>query len=165
MLTAQQIIKALNLQPLPEEGGLFRETYRSEDRIDPRGLPQWYRQEKTFCTDIYYLLQRGTVSKLHRLRSDEIYHFHLGDPVQMLRLYPDGRSRVVTLGADILAGEQLQVVVPRDTWQGALLLDGEFALMSVTVAPSFDFADFESARAEELLRQYSDQAPLIRLMT
>src|SRR5579871_615444 len=109
-MTAAEIKSLLNLDPHPVEGGYFRRTYTSAANIElPRGLrPQ--------SSAIYYLLETGTFSELHVLESDEIFHFYLGDPVEMLHLYPDGSSSVVTLGQDLGAGHQVQVTVPAGVW-------------------------------------------------
>ena len=166
MLTAQEIIRRLGLKPLPEEGGFYRETYRSEEQISREGLPARYSSAKSFCTAIYYLLTPETCSALHRLNSDEIFHFYLGDPVSMLQLHPGGGSELITLGRDLGRGEQLQAVVPRDTWLGALLNQGgSFALMGTTMAPGFDFSDYEHGSRQELIRQYPDREELILKLT
>lgn len=155
-LSAAEIIHLLDLHPLPQEGGLFRETYRSADSIPAAALPARYaRADKTFCTDIYYLLGAGDCSLPHRLESDELYHFHLGDAVEMWLLHPDGRAERIVLGGDLAAGQRVQVVVPAGAWQTSRLCPGgEYALMSVVVAPGFDEADYEHGNAGELARQY-----------
>ena len=166
MTRAEQIIRILGLEPLPQEGGLYRETYRSDGTIPREALPECYDGDRCYGTAIYYLLTAGVCSRLHRLRSDEIFHFHLGDPVEMLQLHPDGTSRVVLIGTDLAAGQRPQVVVPAGTWQGAVLREGgEFALLSVTVAPGFEFADYEPADAEALIARYGDRAEWIRRLT
>ena len=146
MLTAEEIIKKLGLIKHPSEGGYFREIYRSEESIIKDQLPKRYDSNRRICTSIYYMLTPDSFSAIHKLRSDEIYHFYLGDPVTMLLLFPEGRSKILTLGADIMLGQELQVMVPRDVWQGSFLNDGgRFALMGTTVAPGFEFDDFEGA--------------------
>ena len=155
MLTADQIIGLLNLTPHPKEGGYFRETYRSSEMISEKTLPSRYKGIRSFATAIYYLLTPETFSAVHRLQSDEIFHFYLGDPVEMLQLWPDGSGRVLTLGSDILNGMQLQVVVPRGVWQGARLhKNGSFALLGTTVSPGFELADYESGQRDELIKSY-----------
>jgi hypothetical protein len=155
MPTADQIRTLLHLKPHPEEGGYFIETYRSSETISEKALPSRYKGRRFFGTAIYYLLTTQTFSALHRLRSDEIFHFYSGDPVEMLQLWPDGSGRVVILGSDILNGMQPQVVIPRGVWQGAKLLkNGKFALLGATVSPGFEFADYESGRRDELVKSY-----------
>jgi predicted cupin superfamily sugar epimerase len=111
---------------------------------------------------MYYLLTPDTFSALHRLPTDEVFHFYLGDPVEMLQLYSDGSGRVVTLGPDLGAGQQLQAIVPRGVWQGSTLrAGGAWALLGTTVAPGFDFEDYE-AGLEPLAEQYPAFAERIR---
>jgi len=168
-LTAEQIIQALGLQPLPAEGGLFRETYRSDEMIPPGGLPERYpREPRLFGTAIFYLLtsQPDSFSALHRLPTDEIYHFYLGDPVEMTLLYPGGESRQVILGQAILQGQQLQFCVPRGVWQGSRLAPGgQFALMGTTMAPGFTPSDYEGGRRSALLEAYPHERARILALT
>jgi len=159
------IIEHLGLEPHPE-GGYYRETYRCEERIPPHGLPSRYSAEKSFGTAILYLLTSDTVSVLHRLRSDEVFHFYLGDPVLMLLLYPDGHGEEVILGNDLERGQFPQRVVPGYTWQGMMLVEGgSFALMGTTVAPGFDFGDFELGGGKELVREYPRFERIIERLT
>jgi predicted cupin superfamily sugar epimerase len=119
MLSAQNLIDLLGLQPLPREGGYYRETYRSPDRLSVHdGFG------KSASTAIYYLLTAETFSALHRLPTDEVYHFYRGDPVHLLQLPPDGPGRVVVLGTDLVAGQQPQCVVPRVCLAGKLRRSG-----------------------------------------
>ena len=162
----REIINLLSLKPLPEEGGLFRETYRCEELIPQNSLSQRYCRDKSFSTAIYYLLTPDAFSAMHRVASDEIFHFYLGDPVTMLQLHRDGGSEVHVLGPDIRAGHQPQCVVKRGTWQGTLLNPGgRYALMGCTVAPAFDPEDFELGNRAKLVRQYPDQAALIEKLS
>lgn len=154
MLTAKQIISALDMRPHPE-GGYFAETHRAAEEIPEKALPSRYGGPRAHGTAIYYLLTSDTCSRLHRLASEEIYHFYLGDPVKMVWLSPEGQGRYVTLGCDILAGTRPQLVIPKDTWQGAWLEpDSRFALMGCTVAPGFEYADFEMGDRKTLLAAY-----------
>jgi predicted cupin superfamily sugar epimerase len=122
--------------------------------------------DRNYCTVILYLLTPDTVSLLHRIKSDEIFHFYLGDAVTMLQLHPDGCGEVIVLGQDIFNGHRVQVAVPHGTWQGCLLNPGgEFALMGTTVAPGFEFADFEPANRGKLLEQYPAYRDLIIRLT
>ncbi len=167
-MTAAEIIAHLGLQPLPIEGGYFRQTYCSPESLAACCLPPRYRGTRPFGTAIYYLLtaEPDSFSALHRLSSDEVYHFYLGDPVEMLLLHPDGGRERVVLGPDLLHGQRVQFVVPRGVWQGACLLPGgQFALLGTTVAPGFHGADFECGGREELVAQYPAQAQLIRTLT
>jgi predicted cupin superfamily sugar epimerase len=165
MLTAQQIIDRLQLVPLTIEGGYFRETYRAPLLIPRAGIPS-YSGDRHASTTIYYLLTPDTFSAIHRVKSDEVFHFYAGDPVEMLQLRPDNTSRVVTISNDLVAGHEPQQVVPAGVWQGCRLArGGRWALMGCTVAPGFDYADFELANRDELLTQYREYAVLITALT
>jgi predicted cupin superfamily sugar epimerase len=166
MVTAEQLIKLFAMKPLPHEGGYYVETYRSRDKIDKAALPPRYDGRRNFGTSILYLLTPETFSAMHRLKSDEVFHFYLGDPVTMLQLHPDRTSQLITLGHDVLNGQHIQVTVPADTWQGCFLNEGgRFALMGTTVAPGFEAADFELAARTVLLQEYPDQRNLILRLT
>jgi len=168
MPTAKELIEHLGLEPLPVEGGLFHQTYCAEEKIPRSALPARYRGDKPFGTAIYYLLTSDpdSFSALHRLPTDEVYHFYLGDAVEMLLLYPQGESRRVVLGQEILRGQQVQFVVPGGVWQGSRLIPGgRFALLGTTLAPGFDQTDYVGGEREELLRRYPDQVELIRALT
>jgi len=168
MLTAEEIIELLDLQPLPVEGGYFRQTYRSADSIPADALPGRFRREKLLCTAIYYLLTADpdSFSALHRLPTDEIYHYYLGDPVEMLLLYPDGNSAVVRLGPDLRAGEQVQFVVPAGVWQGSRLAPGGgFALLGTTMAPGYAEGDYTGGERAALSERYPERVQLIRRLT
>ena len=154
-MTAEKIISLLELKPHPE-GGFYRETYRSGDIIARLG------GERCASTSIYYLITTESFSTLHRLASDEMFHFYLGDTVEMLQLLPGGTGKVVLLGNDVAGGARPQALVPRGTWQGSRLKQGgTFALLGTTMAPGFDSADFEPGRKDELLRLYPQFSDLI----
>jgi hypothetical protein len=159
-MTADEIKRILHLEPHPVEGGWYRRTYTSAGVVDLD------RGRRAQGTAIYYLLEAGTFSEMHRLASDEIFHFYLGDPVEMLQLLPSGRSALFTLGQDLNAGEQMQLVVPAGVWQGTRLTgDGKVALLGCTVTPAFDFADYESGKYAELATQWPAEAERIRKLT
>jgi predicted cupin superfamily sugar epimerase len=168
MANAQGIIDALKLQPHPIEGGFFRETYRSAGMIPVESLPPAYSSQsgRSFGTSIYYLLTADTFSEMHRLPTEEVFHLYLGGPVRMLQLFAGGATREVIIGSDILGGQQPQVVVPAGVWQGSRLEPGvEFALLGATVAPGFEFADYEHGRRSMLAGLYPGQAELIQQLT
>lgn len=166
MLTSEKLIEILCLQPLPLEGGYYRETYRSADTLPAVVLPARYAKDKSAGTAIFYLLTPDTFSALHRLATDEVFHFYLGHPVRMLQLLPDGSGRTVTLGPDVLAGQQPQVVVPRGVWQGSFLEPGgALALLGTTMAPGFDFADYEAGKRDVLCSRYPKFIDLIQRLT
>jgi predicted cupin superfamily sugar epimerase len=154
-MTTEQIIKALNLEPLPKEGGYYAETFRSSKYIKKDILGNDYRGDRIFYSNIYYMLTPDTFSAIHQLPGDEIFHFYLGDSVEMMKLHPDGTGEVVTIGNDILNGVYPQVLVKGKTWQGCRLkAGGEFALMGTTMAPGFEFEDYRHGEKEVLLEEY-----------
>lgn len=164
-MTAEDIIRLLDLKPHPE-GGHYAETYRSKEYMAAEHLPPRYGSDRAFGTAIYYLLTPGAFSAMHRLAGDEIFHFYLGDPVEMLNLYPDGSARSLLLGNDLKAGMSPQAVVPAGVWQGARLVPGgRYALLGTTVAPGFDFADFELGDRPLLAASHPAHAPLIAALT
>lgn len=164
-LTAAEVIAHLQLRPLPVEGGFYRETYRSPDLLPARTVPR-FNCIKSAGTAILYLLTPNTSSALHRLPTDEIYHFYFGDPVEMLQLEPSGAARVLTLGSDLGAGQLVQVVAPAGVWQGSCLrAGGSYALLGTTMAPGFDFADFEAGDRETLVRQFANHRAMIERLT
>lgn len=159
-MTADEIRRLLRLEPHPVEGGWYRRTYTSEVSV------ALLRGVRPYGTAIYYLLEAGTFSEMHMLASDEIFHFYLGDPVEMLQLYPDGGSAVFTLGPDLAAGQHVQLTVPAGVWQGTRLVgDGKVALLGCTVTPGFDFADYRNASAQELIAKWPLEAERIRKLT
>jgi uncharacterized protein len=165
-MTAEELIRVLQLQPHPREGGFFRETYRAAETVPGESLADRYSGPRSHGTAIYYLLTPTTFSALHRLASDEIFHFYAGDPVRMLQLFPDGSGKTILLGSDATRGQSPQVVVPRGVWQGsALEPGGAYALLGCTVAPGFEYADYETGRREELRGQYSEFGEWIRKLT
>jgi predicted cupin superfamily sugar epimerase len=124
------------------------------------------RGARSAGTAIYYLLEPGNFSEMHVLASDEVFHFYLGDPVEMLQLYPDGRSAVFILGPDLAAGQRVQLVVPAGVWQGTRLIgSGKVALLGCTVSPGFDYDDYRSASYAELAEKWPQEAERIRRLT
>jgi predicted cupin superfamily sugar epimerase len=149
ILTAKQIQDLLKLEPLRPEGGYFAESYRS-----------------ALSSAIYYMLTPDAFSAMHRLKGDELYHFYLGDPVEMLMLKPDGSAEALLLGQNVLSGMRVQHTVPGGTWQGSRLAPGgKFALMGTTMAPGFDPQDYEPGKRDALSSQYPTYAPLIAFLT
>lgn len=163
--SAADIIRILNLQPLEPEGGFFRETYRANDSIAPTALPSRYKSARGFSTAIYYLLTPDTFSALHQVLSDEIFHFYLGDAVEMLQLHPDGSGTIVTISNDLDLGRP-QVIVEHGIWQGAhLAAGGTFALLGCTVAPGFVYEDFVLGDRAELTARYPKFESQIKQLT
>lgn len=156
-MDASKIIETLGLEPHPEEGGFYRETYRSVACFEP-GPP--FDGARATGTAIYYLLTADTYSAMHRLPGDEIFHHYAGDPVEMLLLHSDGSSEVVVLTSDLASGRPQQVV-PGGVWQGSRLrAGGAFALLGTTMSPGFEFSDYATGSAA-LAATYPDREVMI----
>ncbi len=165
-MTAEEIIKILKLEPHPLEGGFFRSTYRSADVLPTNALPERYDGPRQLGSAIYYLLTAETCSQMHRLPTDELFHFYLGDPVNLLPLFPDGPSAILSLGHALTQGQLVQALAPRNCWQGARLKDGgSFALMGTTLCPGFDYDDYDQGDREELVALYPERKALIATLT
>lgn len=163
--TAAALVRSLNLARHPE-GGWYRETYRSPLTIPVAALPDSFGGERSVCTAIYFLLERGDISALHRIKSDELWHFHAGAALTIHVFTPAGECRQIGLGSNIGAGESFQAMVPAGCWFGAeISAGGDFSLVGCTVAPGFDFDDFEMAAGEQLARIYPDHGEVIRRLT
>lgn len=179
--TAKYRIESLCLKPHPE-GGWFRETYRSNEKIAKTYLPKRYGSKRAFGTAIYFLLKGGQFSAFHRLKSDEIWHFYDGAPVAIFIIQKSGALKKIKLGLNPEAGEQPQVVIKANSWFAAALagLDFKshisnrksaienpksFVLLGCTVAPGFDFSDFELGRRAELIKRFPHQRRLIERFT
>ena len=165
-MTAEELKLRLMLEPHPREGGSFVQTWKSEATIPRTALDAGYSGNRAAGTAIYYLLEPDTFSEMHRLISDEVFHFYLGDPVEMLQLWPDGSSRTVILGQQLEAGMVVQTVVPKHVWQGSRLLPGgAFALLGCTVSPGFDYADYEAVGRDQLIAGWPNCREAIEALT
>jgi hypothetical protein len=163
MISVEELIRKFDLQKHPE-GGYFIESYRSSEFISREALPSRYKGDHSFSTSIYFLLPAGTASRLHRIASDEVWHFYLGGPLELLQISPDGRMDKVMLGQDLAAGQKVQHVVPAGYWFGARPADGSaYSFVGCTVAPGFDFADLELADSEDLCRRFPTLRKVILL--
>lgn len=161
----RQLIDFLALERHPE-GGWYRETYRAAELIPATALPARFDGERAFTTAIYFLLAPGEFSALHRIKSDELWHFYSGTTLTVHVITPDGEHRTIRLGADIAGGETFQAPVSAGSWFGAEVSGpGEYALVGCTVAPGFDFADFEMAGRAALLAAYPEHEKIIRRLT
>ncbi len=158
-MTAEEIIMLLGLRPHPEEGGYFRETYRNGKALEPiEGA-----KSDQLSTAIYYLLTPDTVSAMHRLKGDELFHFHGGDPVVQLQCFDDGHHEIHTLGMDLRAGQRPQVLVPGGVWQGAKLAPGgSWALLGCTCAPAFVYEDYDHGDIEALVARFPEAERMLR---
>lgn len=158
-MNAKDWIEQLQLLPHPE-GGYYRETYRCSTEVLFNGFPE----RRNISTAIYFLLQDKNKSHFHRIKSDELWFFHEGSTLEVLYLTPQG-VKTILLGKNNLAGEQLQAVIPAGVWFGARVKNSEgYALVSCTVAPGFDFHDFELASKERLSKEFPGNEKLLNEM-
>ncbi|GEO11661.1 cupin domain-containing protein [Segetibacter aerophilus] len=146
-------IKHLNLEPHPE-GGYFKETYRAAESIESNYLPKRFTGRRNFSTAIYYLLEQGDYSAFHRIKSDECWHFYAGQTL-LIHIINEGTYSCIHLGNNPGMGETFQYVVPANAWFASEpSTHSNFCLVGCTVAPGFDFADFEIADKQDLLKMY-----------
>jgi predicted cupin superfamily sugar epimerase len=151
-MTSQHLIKQFNLLPHPE-GGYYKETYRSTETINANALPSRFLGNRSFSTAIYFLLEKGNFSTFHKIQSDECWHFYAGDVLHVHVIHSDGKLETIELGNDITNGQTFQYIVPAGCWFASEPAPGsEFSFVGCTVAPGFDFADFELAKADELIK-------------
>ncbi len=138
-MTAQEYVSKLEMLPHPE-GGFYKECFRSKQSIQ---FPD-FEGERSVSTSIYFLLEKGQTSALHRIKSDEIWYFHDGQTLEIIELDEQGNEKITLLGKNLMNGEVLQHVVPAGIWFGARLApNSEFCLVGCQVSPGFDFRDFE----------------------
>lgn len=164
-MTAAYYVETFAMQPHPE-GGYFAETYRSAERIPKAGLPERFTEARSFSTAIYFLLERQHMSALHRIASDEVWHFYAGGSLEIFVITPTGELTVIRLGNNLEQGDIFQAVVPAGCWFGSKPAPGtDFSLVGCTVSPGFDFADFEMARQENLLREFPQHREIIEALT
>jgi uncharacterized protein len=161
----RRIVERFELVPHPE-GGYFREVYRSATKLEHPGIPPGTPAARTAGTLIYFLLSGNDFSAFHRVRfSDEIWHLYAGGPLELHLIDRDGRLERRVLTTDVLRGEPT-CTVPAGTWQSARLVDGaSYALGGCSVAPGFDFDDFEMPPAADLLEWFPRHAAIIRALT
>lgn len=159
--SAQDIIDQLKLDPLPEEGGYFRRIFTHPHRCPQEALPESFRWSREMASGIFYLVTRDSYSALHRLPCVETFHFHCGDPLEMLQLHADGSGSIHRIGVDFAAGESPFLVVPQDVWQGSRLARIHeprhgYAFFSIMVMPGFDWEDFELGSRAKLVKDYPE---------
>lgn len=163
--TASYWVDQLGLQAHPE-GGFYKETYRSSETIRQAALPEPFNGDRVVSTGIYYLLENGQFSAFHRIQSDEMWHFYAGDELTVYVFQADGSLHTLQLGPDPSKGHVFQAVVPAGCWFASRVeaLNG-YALVGCTVAPGFDFADFEMATRAELIEAFPEHQRLITELT
>lgn len=162
---AKYWIEKLGLAPHPE-GGYFRQTYKAELVLPKATLPPGFTGARAASTAIYFLLEGENFSAFHRLRSDEIWHFYAGGPLIVHVIEPQGKYSAIRLGCDPDAGQVLQAVVRAGCWFGSHVADWKsFAVVGCTVAPGFEYDDFEMGKRVELVAKYPQQREIIQRLT
>ena len=152
-------ISALELLPHPE-GGFYKETYRSE------GITPTPQGGRNLSTAIYFLLEKGNFSAFHRIKSDEVWHFYDGDPLSVYVIHSNGTLDEIKLGLNLSKGQMPQAVVPANCWFASMVAEGgDFSLVGCTVAPGFDFRDFEMAKRTELAAEFPQHLEIISNLT
>lgn len=167
-MTATELISRLRMEKIPGEGAWFTVTYNSTDRLPAGGLPARYGASRLAGTAIYALITREDFSAMHRLKTDEVWHFYSGDPIELLLLHPDGRDELVLLGDDLAAGQRPQFTVPAGVWMGArpqTATPAAYSLFGCTMAPGFDYADYEPGYRMELQKTFPARSALIAELT
>ncbi len=160
-----RLIKHFKLSPHPE-GGFFSETYRASGLIPANVFKGSFDGNRSISTAIYFLLPKGEVSHFHRIKSDEIWHFYKGGPLTIVELCEKEAPKQTILGCDIDAGETPQYVVRAGTWFAAFPCShSEFSFVGCTVAPGFDFFDFELGDEKALLKRFPGASAVIKKLT
>jgi predicted cupin superfamily sugar epimerase len=165
---AQRLIQHFKMEKIPAEGPWFTSTYRSQDVLDASGLPGRYSGSRVAGTAIYAVQTKEDFSAIHKLATDEIWHFYGGDPREMLLLYPDGHGELAVIGPDVFKGQRSQFVVPRDVWQGSMPTGSGsegYSFFGNTLAPGFEFDDFEMGYRDELQAKFPRFAEQIAQLT
>jgi uncharacterized protein len=166
-MTAEDVKKLLGLQPHPREGGWYVRAYEAAEKVEASAFgDERYAGARRTGTAIYYLLEPETFSEMHRLKSDEVFHFYAGDAVEMLQLAEKGKGQTVVIGNDLLRGQRPQVVVERGVWQGSrLVAGGRWALLGCTVSPGFEFEDYDAGERKALCEAWPEFVEEITALT
>ena len=170
MLSAEEIIARYKLVPLDQEGGYFRQVWRSPVRVENTRLSGSYLEhgDHPIGTLIYFLITGDTFSALHRLPTEEHWMYHIGDSCEQLILNEDGTSECRRIGTDILAKDSIHVTTPKNSWQGTRLIDGGsygFMFGSCIMVPGFEWTDFELGNRLDLEQLYPDRKKEIKMLT
>lgn len=154
------LVEKFQLMPHPE-GGYYKEMYRSNEQIPQNALPERFTGDRNFSTAIYFLIEQGNFSAFHRIQSDECWHFYAGQTLHVI--HPGGIYELLKLGNNTESGETFQAMVPAGSWFASETAPGgSFSFVGCTVTPGFDFADFELAKADELIPQFPAMEKLIK---
>jgi len=165
MTKADQLIKQYDLKPHPE-GGWYKQTYKSKEVIPSAALANRFNGDRAFSTAIYFLLEKGNFSAFHKIKSDECWHFYAGDPLHVYIIDENGLLQTITLGNDLAKEQTFQYVVPANCWFASQPATGsEYCFVGCTVAPGFEFDDFELANENDLSAIYPQHAELIKQLT
>lgn len=164
-MKVDELIKLLELLPHPE-GGYYKENYRSASTLIRETLPQGFSGNRNLSTAIYFLIEKNNFSALHKIKSDEIWHFYAGDALEVIEIDRDGNLRSTSIGTKLKEGEVFQYVVKANTWFGSRVKQGgAYSLVGCTVSPGFDFNDFEMAKQDELIKEFPQHKKIIKEMT
>ncbi len=165
MKRIDEIIASLNLSPHPE-GGYYRETYRSGGSISENNLPPDIKGERNYSTAIYFLLTSDNFSAFHKIKQDEIWHFYEGSPIEIHIISEKGNYSKAVLGLNLSEGEAPQIVIPANNWFAAnVVKSNSYTLVGCTVAPGFDFNDFELGEKKKLISQFPRHEKIINKFT
>lgn len=164
-MTVETLVKELDLLPHPE-GGYYKETYRSEGKIPQSYLSPDFNGDRNMATGIYFLIEKGNFSALHKIKSDETWHFYYGDALEVIEINEQGILTITKIGSHLLQGETFQYTVKANTWFGSRVGEnGIFSLVGCTVYPGFDFNDFELASRHLLIQLFPQHTNIITELT
>ncbi|MFD0933208.1 cupin domain-containing protein [Psychroflexus salinarum] len=165
MYSKEQLIEKLNLEKHPE-GGYFKETYRSEMSIPKYSLPAEFDSYRNVSTCIYFMLTSDEFSAFHKVNQDEAWHFYMGESILLHMISPGGEYSKIKIGSDFSSGETPQFVVPAQHWFAAEVeKENGFALVGCTVAPGFEYEDFELAERKQLQKKFPNHSKIISKLT
>lgn len=162
MTSIEKLIKQFNLQKHPE-GGWYNQTYKSKELIPVTALPQRFKGDRAYSTAIFFLLEQGNFSAFHKIKSDECWHFYSGDPLHIYVIDQAGKLNTILLGNNFEKRQYFQYIVPANCWFASRPAPGsDYCFVGCTVAPGFEFDDFEMANGEELSLLYPNHSSIIK---